>query len=96
MILDWPHVDFIHTPPNYISTRDQHYPMYALDSPMLHGKLYINQIDAKTWLYDKACEEVASEGKQPGYVPQTEWETLQYMKRDTSFPFAKRCAASWL
>jgi hypothetical protein len=96
LLLESPHIDYLHSPPSYTQTKDVHYSMHAIDTTFLHGKLYITQIDAKSHLVPRDSIEAVTEGAQPGDTAETAWETLQIMKRDSSLPLSKNCYMYWL
>lgn len=89
-------IDYLHSAPNYVDTRAAHLSMLAPDSVQLHRKLFINQIDAKTFLLPQDRIVLNSEGTQPGTIAHNRWETEQIMKRDVSYPVSKNSAMYWL
>lgn len=95
-LLDSPWIDYLHSAPNYVDTRAAHLSMLAPDSLPLHRKLFINQIDAKTFLLPQDRIVLNSEGMQPGSIARNRWETEQIMKRDVSYAVSKNSAMYWL
>ncbi|RMD84916.1 MAG: hypothetical protein D6820_00505, partial [Lentisphaerae bacterium] len=88
-LLASPWVDFFQSPYHYYnrSFPGVHYSQHAPDSILLHGKLFIDQLDTKTHL---------KRDDQDNTNARTPWETEQVLKRDVAHSIMKNTYCYWM
>ncbi len=85
-VLESPDVDLLHAPYDYYNRclGGGHYSQYTVDSILLHGKVFADQIDSKTHVHVLSPALAESGGN-----ANTPWESEQILKRDVSFSLSR-------